>query len=129
MAKTKKSIPFSFAIENLFSREPVVKQMFGCHSIYIDGKIVMCLRDKDDGDSGVWIGTSKEHHASLKKEFPNMHSIRIWGPGESGWQVLDKDAPDFEESVNRLCALILKDDPRIGKIPKPRKKKSTNGIS
>lgn len=124
MAKQKKSIPFSFAIENLFSREPIVKQMFGCHSIYIDGKIVLCLRDKDDEDSGVWIGTSKDHHASLKKEFPSMRSIRIFGPGTSGWQVISKDADDFETSVNRLCELILKDDPRIGKIPKPKKKKA-----
>lgn len=124
MAKAKKSIPFSFAIENLFSREPIVKPMFGCHSIYIDGKIVLSLRDKDDADSGVWIGTSKEFHASLKKEFPSMRSIRIFGPGTSGWQVIPKDADDFETSVNRLCELILKNDPRIGKIPKPKKKKS-----
>jgi len=124
MAKQKKSIPFNFVIENLFSREPIVKQMFGCHSIYIDDKIVLCLRDKDDEDSGVWIGTSKEHHSSLKKEFPSMRSIRVFGPGESSWQVISKEEDDFETSVNRLCELILKDDPRIGKIPKPKKKKA-----
>lgn len=125
MAKEKKSIPFSFAIENLFSREPIVKQMFGCHSIYIDKKIVLALRDKNDEDSGVWIGTSKEHHASLKTEFPSMRSIKLFGPGTSGWQIIPKDADDFEMSVNHLCDLILKNDPRIGNIPKLRKKKNT----
>jgi len=123
MAKQKKSIPFSFAIENLFSREPIVKPMFGCHSIYIDGKIVLSLRDKEDEDSGVWISTSKEFHESLKKEFPSMRSIQLFGPGTSGWQMIHKNADDFEASVNRLCELILKDDPRIGKIPKPKNKK------
>ncbi len=120
----KKAIPFSFVLDNLFSLDPIVRPMFGSHAIYVEGKIVMCLRDKDDEDSGVWIGTSKEHHESLKKELPNMRSIRIFGPGESGWQVLSKNNDDFEESVNHACELILKRDVRIGKIPKPKKKKS-----
>jgi hypothetical protein len=105
MAKIQKSIPFNFVLENLFGANPIVKPMFGCHSVYIGNKIVLSLRDKDDEDSGVWIGTSKEHHESLKKEFPNMRSIKIFGPGTS---------------VNHLCDLILKSDNRIGKIPKKK---------
>ena len=125
MPKPKKNIPFNFVIDNLFAADPVIKQMFGAHSIYVDGKIVLCLREKDDEDSGVWIGTSNPYHESLKKEFPSMRSIQIFGPGTSGWQVLPKDADDFEESVNHLCELILKRDPRIGNIPKPKKKKKS----
>jgi hypothetical protein len=120
MAKSKTPVPFSFVLENLLNAKPVVKPMFGCHSVYIGPKIVLALRDKDDEDSGVWIGTSKEHHESLKKDFPAMRSIKIFGPGTSGWQLLSKDSDDFETSVNRLCELILKNDPRIGKIPKGR---------
>jgi len=123
MAKAKKSIPFNFVLENLYSLDPMVRPMFGSHAVYVENKIVLVLRDKDDYDSGVWIATSKEHHESLKKEFPKMHSITIWGPGVSGWQVLSQEDDGFEESVNRACELILKKDPRIGKVPKPRKKK------
>ena len=122
MIKSKKIIPFEFVIENLYAANPIVKQMFGCHSIYVENKIVLALRDKNDEDSGVWIGTSKEHHASLKKDFPNMRSIRIFGPGTSGWQILSKDDTDFETSVNKVCDMILKRDNRIGKIPKPKSK-------
>lgn len=122
MASGKK-IPFAFVLDNLFSLDPVVKPMFGCHSVYIGPKLVCSLRDKDDSDSGVWISTGKEHHASLKKEFPSMRSIAIFGPGTSGWQVLSKENDDFETSVNHLCELILANDPRIGSIPKPKKKK------
>lgn len=123
MKKKQKSIPFNFVIENLYPLNPIVKAMFGCHSIYINEKIVLSLRDKNDEDSGVWIGTSKEHHASLKKDFPTMRSIKLFGPGTSGWQLLPKDADDFETSVNHVCELILKGDKRIGKIPKPKRKK------
>ncbi len=98
--------------------------MFGAHAIYIQEKIVLILRDKNDEDSGVWIATSQEHHQSLKKNFPSMRSIKIFGTGESSWQVLPKEDDDFETSVNRVCDLILKGDIRIGKIPKPKKKKT-----
>jgi hypothetical protein len=118
-----KSIPFNFVIENLFIAQPLVKPMFGAHALYIQDKIVLILRDKNDEDSGVWIATTAEHHASLKKDFPIMRSITIFGSKETAWQVLPKDADDFETSANRVCEFILKGDVRIGKIPKPKKKK------
>ncbi|MCW3102672.1 MAG: hypothetical protein JWO09_1112 [Bacteroidetes bacterium] len=122
--KKPKSIPFSFVLDNLHLLDPVIKPMFGCHSVYIGNKVVLTLRDKDDADSGVWIATTPEFHSSLKKEFPNMRSITVFGTGTSSWQVLPKDADDFEASVNHLCGLVIKGDPRIGKVPKPKKKKS-----
>ncbi len=122
MKKIQKSVPFNFVIENLFALNPIVKAMFGAYAIYVGSKIVLILRDKKDEDTGVWIATIPEHHRSLKKDFPSMRSIKIFGSGETGWQVLPMDADDFESSVNRACDFILKGDKRIGKIPKPKKK-------
>ena len=124
MAKKTKQIPFDFAIENLHALQPVVKPMFGAHAVYAGNKIVLILRDKNDADSGVWIATSVEHHESLRKEFPNMRSIEVFGPGVSSWQVLYKEDIDFEEKVNLVCDLIIKGDERIGRMPKPKKKKA-----
>lgn len=121
--KVQKPVPFNFVIENLYALDPIIKSMFGAYAIYVGNKIVLILRDKKDEDSGVWIATTPEHHASLKKDFPSMRSIKIFGTGESGWQVLPMDADDFESSVNQVCDLIIKGDKRIGKIPKPKKKK------
>jgi hypothetical protein len=123
MKKNKNPIPFNFVLDNLFAAEPIVKSMFGACAIYTGNKIVLILRDKNDEDSGVWIATTPEHHASLKKDFPNMRSIKIFGSGVSSWQVLPIEADDFETSVNCACDFILKGDIRIGKIPKPKKKK------
>lgn len=85
----------------------------------------MALRDKKEHpvDNGIWLATSHEHHIDLRKDFPSLRSIKIFGTKESGWQVLPKSAADFEESVIKACQLILKGDPRIGKIPKPKAKK------
>jgi hypothetical protein len=123
MAKTQRSVPFDFAIENLYAAEPIVKSMFGAYAVYVGPKIVLILRNKEDEDSGVWIATTPEHHKALKKDFPNMRNINLFGGGTSSWQLLPMDADDFETSVNKVCTLILKGDVRIGKIPKPKTKK------
>jgi hypothetical protein len=93
--------------------------MFGCLAVYVQNKIVLILRDKRDPtvDNGVWLATTKEHHQSLRREFPNMRSIRVLGMKVTGWQVLPVDAQDFEEAALRACELVLAGDPRIGKVP------------
>jgi hypothetical protein len=99
--------------------------MFGCHGVYVNDKIVLILRNKSDHplDNGVWISTKREHHASLKTNFPSMRSIYLLGKGETNWQNLPVDAADFEESAFLVCDLILKNDLRIGNVPKKGKKK------
>ena len=96
-----------------------------CTAVYIGPKIVMALRDKPDQptDNGVWLATTEEHHASLHKEFPHMRSIEVLaGGGVTGWQLLPSDALDFEEAALHACELIVGRDPRIGKVPKKRKR-------
>jgi hypothetical protein len=124
-ATSKKATPFEFVLEILGSIDFTVKAFFGCHSIYLGDKILLTLRKKKEHtyDNGVWIATEAEHHASLQKLFPNMRSITVFGGPSSNWQILPADADDFEESVFLACELILKNDPRIGKIPKKKKAK------
>jgi len=98
--------------------------MFGCLAIYLADKIVLILRDKPThiSDNGVWLATTEEHHASLRKDFPNLRSIGVLGKKVTGWQVLPADAPDFEQAAVRACELVVARDPRIGKVPGTRKK-------
>ena len=124
--KKGKPVAFDFVVEELFAVNPTVKPMFGCHAVYVNDKIVLILRNKEGvtNDNGVWIATTHEHHESLRKDFPSMRTISVFGGTESGWQNLPVGDENFEEAVMKLCKLILKGDPRIGKTPKPRKKKS-----
>ena len=139
-------IPYEFVLEALAEIEPDsyfhtephfgehlelrTKAMFGCTAVYLGPRILLILRERADfvKDNGVWLATSPEHHDSLRREFPSMRSIEIFGPGPSSWQVLPVDAEDFETSVLRAVDLILAGDERIGKVPKPRqprKKRTT----
>lgn len=101
--------------------------MFGCHAIYSGEKIMVILRNKEDVHpecNGVWIATSNEHHASLKKEFPMMTSIALLTvPGrETEWQMIPIADDNFESAVLQLCEMIRRGDERIGRIPKAKKK-------
>jgi hypothetical protein len=97
--------------------------MFGCLAVYVENKIVLILRDKPDDlpDNGVWLATTREHHESLRRDFPNMRSIQVLGTGVTGWQVLPQSDENFEEAAQRACELILARDPRIGKIPEAKR--------
>ena len=97
--------------------------MFGCLAVYVKDKIVLILRDrpKNTSDNGVWLATTREHHDSLRREFPNMRSIQVLGKPVTGWQVLPSDAADFEAAAQRACDLLLAGDARIGKVPGARR--------
>lgn len=122
--KKRKPVPHAFVLDALAALNPRTNPMFGCLAVYVGEKIVLVLREKaGDTDNGVWLATTEEHHASLRCDFPNLRSIRVLGKEVTGWQVLSADAPDFEEAAIRACELVIARDPRIGKVPKPKKRK------
>jgi hypothetical protein len=130
MARQPKPIPFDFILDELFSLNPRVNPMFGCHAIYVGEKLFFIVRDKPgihDESNGVWVSTSIEHHLSLKKEFPSLTPVEILSmPGrETPWRMVHKNDDQFENIVVKLCSLIKKGDERFGKIPKAKKKKKT----
>ncbi len=120
-----KKIPFSFVLDNLHGLDTELKPMFGSYAIYSGQKIMFILREKDNhtDDNGVWLATEREHHPSIQAEFPSLRSIRMFG-GQTTWLNMPAEADDFEESVLAMCELALKRDPRIGKIPDSKKKKT-----
>jgi hypothetical protein len=124
-AKPKKAGPHEFVLEALTAVSPVTRPLFGCLAVYVGDKIVLALRDRPtkQADNGVWLATTKEHHESLRRELPNMRSIRVLGKDVTGWQILPAEAPDFERTALHACELILAGDPRIGKVPKPRRRR------
>src|SRR6185503_16257875 len=123
MAVQKKAPPFEFVLDDLAPLEPYTRPMFGCTSVYVGEKIVLVLRDKESSprDNGLWLATTPEHHESLRRDFPKMRSIELFGSGETGWQVLGVDDVEFEEMALKACELIKQGDARIGKTPKKKK--------
>ena len=128
--KRRKPVPYEFVLDAIAPLSPETRSMFGCLAVYVEDKIVLILREKRDvtEDNGVWLATTEEHHQSLRREFPNMRSIQVFGKEVTGWQVLPADAPDFEEAALRACDLVLAGDPRIGKVPGTRRLSGSGAI-
>ncbi|HUN70847.1 MAG TPA: hypothetical protein VMU52_00955 [Steroidobacteraceae bacterium] len=121
-ARREKPVPHEFVLHEIASLSPETRQMFGCLAVYVGDRIVLILRDKrqSPADNGVWLATTLEHHASLRRDFPQMRSIRVFGKEPTQWQVLPADDDDFEAAARRACRLLLAGDPRIGKVPEAR---------
>ena len=121
--KRRKTVPYEFVLDAITPVSPETRPLFGCLAVYVGQKIVFALRDKPDhtADNGVWLATIKEHHESLRREFPNMRSIGVLGKDVTGWQILPADAPDFEAAALHACEFVVAGDPRIGKIPGRRR--------
>jgi hypothetical protein len=122
--RKRNSAPHDFVLEALAGLAPRTRPLFSCVGVYVGEKIVMALRDRPahPADNGVWLATTEDHHDSLRREFPHMRSIQAFGTPVTGWQILPADAPDFEEAALRACELIAAKDPRIGKVPKARRR-------
>lgn len=126
--KRRKALPYEFVLDALAPLSIETRLMFGCLAVYVEDKIVLLLRDRprETADNGVWLATTEEHHNSLRREFPSMRSIQLFGKQVTGWQVLPADAPDFEQAALLACELIVARDPRIGKVPKSRRRSANS---
>jgi hypothetical protein len=121
-----RKVPFDFVLAELAELGPFTRPMFGCTAVYVEDKIVFILRDKGDprADDGVWVATVRDHHASLKRELPGLRSITVLaGGGVTGWQNIPVESEGFEEAALHACALVVRRDPRIGKVPASRRRR------
>lgn len=121
--KRRRAVPYPFVLDALAELPTETRMMFGCLAIYLGDRIVLMLRDRQQGtvDNGVWLATTEEHRDSLREEFPSMRSIDLFGKQSTGWQILPADSVDFETAALRACEMIGAGDPRIGKVPKSRR--------
>jgi hypothetical protein len=138
MPSPAKPVAHSFVLEELQSalspNRLRVRPMFGSHALYVDEKIVLILRRKQDQksirDDGVWVALANpDLGPSMKKAFPTLREIEMFKErsrtGFSGWLNLPEGEDGFEEAALEICRLVAKGDPRIGKVPKPKAKAGT----
>jgi len=121
-SSVKKQPPFPFVLEELVSIRPTVKQLFGFTYVYLDEKLLFSLRDSGNktGSNGMWLYTTVEDVDSLASEFPQLSRRYLWRSGRNAWVILASKLEGFEEYAFRACELILKGDPRIGRVSRGR---------
>lgn len=92
------------------------RKMFGCDAAYLDESLYLVVADRDDPWSGVLVCTSKERHAALMSEIPGLMPHPVLGK----WLYLPQGDEAFEPTAEKLAALALARDPRVGVIPRPK---------
>jgi len=125
-SKPKPKIPHAFVIEALDSLHPEVRRMFSGFALYIDNRIHMMLRDspKLPEDNGIWLVLSEGTDPSdpnLHRELPSLRPIQTIGGKIGHWLLIPSDRPNFETEALHACDLILRHDPRLGRVPQSRR--------
>lgn len=98
----------------------LLRTMFGAKAVYLDGKMMLCLCDSEEPWRGLLVCTSREHHAALQAQFPELSSHPILPK----WLYLPEAAASFERTGTTIVHLTRQRDPRIGITPKPRKRRA-----
>jgi hypothetical protein len=105
---------------------PEVRRMFSGFAVYLGARLVCMLRDhpKSPQDNGVWLVLSESTNPTdprLHREFPSLRSIELLGDKIGHWLLIPSDGPGFEVEALHACDLLLRYDPRFGRIPKSRR--------
>ena len=124
--KPKQKAPHEFFVEALMPLNPEVRRMFSGFAVYLGDRIVCMLRDhpKSSRDNGVWLVLSESTNPKdpkLHREFPSIRSIELLSGKIGHWLVIPSDSPGFEMEALHACELLLRHDPRFGRVPKSRR--------
>ena len=100
--------------------------MFSGFAVYLGDRIVCMLREhtKSPRDNGVWLVLSEATDPAdpdLRREFPSIRSIELLGNKIRHWLLIPSDGADFEAEALHACDLLLRRDPRLGRIPESRR--------
>ena len=137
MTRAKPVPDYPFVIEQLQELIDAVrirtKPMFGCRAVYVDEKIFFILRRKQDRntlrDDGMWIALAPQQNGTaLLRDMPSLRPIEMFQKegrqvAFDAWLCLPEHEEGFEEGALLACELVAREDPRIGKIPKPKRKR------
>jgi hypothetical protein len=125
-AKPKQKPPHAFVIDALGPLNPEVRRMFSGFAVYVGNKICCMLRDhtKSPQDNGVWLvladGTNPADPV-LRREFPSLRPIELLRDKIGHWLLIPSDSPSFETEALHACDLLLRRDPRLGRVPASRR--------
>ncbi len=98
----------------------IERQMFGCKTIYLYGKLVLVLADKEEPWRGLLFPVERSQQASVIKEYSELKPHGVLGK----WLYLPEDSENFESLGASVIERIRHQDHRFGTEPEPKKSKS-----
>ncbi len=110
-------VPYNFVLRYLYPVRPRIKKMLGCYGLYLDKKLLLLLRDRENQPefNGIFVATQPEFFDNLQNELHVSNMIFDIDGAPHTWIFLSEDLEDFDEKVKKACELIKVNDKRIGK--------------
>jgi hypothetical protein len=81
--------------------------------------LLLCARGEEPWQ-GLLVPTEREHQPSLLAELPGL----VVRPVIGKWLYMSEDQDEFDDVALKLVDLIMRADPRMGVVPKSRKRNS-----
>jgi hypothetical protein len=94
----------------------VLRKLFSFDAAYMDGRLYLAVAGGKEPWNGMMVCTSREHHASIRSQFPQLAPHKVLGK----WLYLSQSHPEFETAAVELAALARRRDPRLGVESKAR---------
>jgi hypothetical protein len=88
----------------------VLRKLFSFDAAYLDGRLYLAVAGGKEPWNGMMVCTSREHHESLRGQFPQLKAHKVLGK----WLYLSQTHPEFESVAVELAALARKRDARLG---------------
>ncbi len=100
--KKRKANPLLWLYEPLESYERYLcKKFFSFDGAYLDGKLCLAVVSLREPWNGIMACTFREHHASLRAEFPALAPHKVLGK----WLYISQLHPEFESVATGLVEL------------------------
>lgn len=116
-SRTKLKNPLLWIFEPLADDpEFFVKKLFSFDAAHLKNRIYLAVSGGEEPWNGLLICTSREHHASIQKQFPQLASHEVLGK----WLYLSQSHPHFETVALELAEMARRRDPRLGVESKAR---------
>jgi len=93
-----------------------LRKLFSFDAAYLDGRLYLAVAAGKEPWNGLMVCTSREHHASILSEYPQLVSHKVLGK----WLYLSLSHPRFETIAVELTEMARKRDPRLGVESKVR---------
>jgi hypothetical protein len=95
------------------------KRLFAFEAAYVDGLLCLAVGNGDEPWNGLLVCTSRERHADVIREFPELAPHPVLGK----WLYLSQRNEEFEAVARAVVQMIQRRDSRVGVEPGVRKKK------
>jgi hypothetical protein len=94
------------------------RKLFSFDAAHLDNRLYLAVSGGKEPWNGLLVCTSREHHASMLKQFPQLISHAVLGK----WLYISQSHPAFESVAVDMAALARKRDPRLGVESKARRR-------